>query len=215
MIPLHRFARRAAALVLLLPLGACALASVASEPPPQLFTLTAAHPVPVGEAAGQGARIVVDEFSAPAVIDTTRIVQQASANELKYYADARWADRAPRMVETLLVETLENSGRFASVATRAADLRGDYELVGDIRQFAVDASSQSGPAVKVELYARLVRDDERTIVAVKSFSSTVPVVGSGIAAIVMAYDAALRQTLDGIAIWADQSARGAVKTAAK
>lgn len=207
MNPLHRFARRSAALVLLLPLCACALASIGSEPAPQLFTLTAGHPAPASSSALKPTQVVVDEFSAPAVIDSARIVQQSGANELKYYADARWADRAPRLIQNLMVETMENSRRFASVATRSADLRGDYELTGDIRQFAVDATNPSGLTVKIELYARLVLENERSIVAVKSFSATVPVSGGGISAIVAAYDTGLRQTLEGIAVWADESTR--------
>ncbi|MEN6543415.1 ABC-type transport auxiliary lipoprotein family protein [Parvibaculum sp.] len=214
MNPLLRFARRSAALVLLLPLCACALANIASEPAPQLFTLSAGHPAPSTANAAGRARVVVDEFAAPAVVDSARIVQRSGANELKYYADARWADRAPRLIQNLMVETMENSGRFAAVATRSADLRGDYELAGDIRQFAVDATDASSPAVRIELYARLVLENERSIVAAKSFSASVPVKGGGISAIVAAYDAGLRQVLEGIAIWADESARtAAAKTA--
>lgn len=209
----HRFARHSAALVLLLPLGACALANIANEPAPQLFTLTAAHPAPAAPSAADKTHVVVDEFSAPAVVDSARIVQQSGANELKYYADVRWADRAPRLIQNLMVETMENSGRFASVATRGADLRGDYELAGDIRQFAVDATNPSGLTVKIELYARLVAENERSIVATKSFSASVPVNGSGISAIVAAYDTGLHQALEGIAVWADESARlGAAKS---
>lgn len=211
MNPLLRFARRSAALVLLLPLCACALADIGSGPAPQLFTLTAAHPAAATANTQEQARIVVDEFSAPAVIDSARIVQQSGANELKYYADARWADRAPRLIQNLMVETMENSGRFASVATRNADLRGDYELAGDIRQFAVDATDPANLTVRIEFYARLVLENERNIVAAKSFSASVPVAGKGISAIVAAYDAGLRQVLEGVAVWADESARLAAK----
>ena len=213
MNPLLRFARRSAALVLLLPLCACALADIGSGPAPQLFTLTAGRPAAATANTQEQARIVVDEFSAPAVIDSARIVQQSGANELKYYADARWADRAPRLIQNLMVETMENSGRFASVATRNADLRGDYELAGDIRQFAVDATDPANLTVRIEFYARLVLENERNIVAAKSFSASVPVVGKGISAIVAAYDAGLRQVLEGVAVWTDESARLAAKAA--
>jgi cholesterol transport system auxiliary component len=209
------FSRNLTALVLLVPLGACALASVGDGPAPQLFTLTASHPAPPSAgSAAKRAQIEVDEFAAPAALDTARIVQQASANELKYYADARWADRAPHLIQNLMVESLENSGRFASVASHGADLRGDYDLVGDIRQFAVDVSNPASPTVRIVLYARLVREDERTIIAAKSFETDVPVTGSGIAAIVTAYDTGLRQTLDGIAAWTAENAQGATTTAA-
>lgn len=180
------------------PLGGCALANVASEPPPQLFTLTAAHPNAV--AGEPSARILVDEFSAPAAVDTARIVFQPNPNEIKYYADARWTDRAPAMIQALAVETLENSGRFMSVSPRGSEIRGDFVLTGDIRQFAGEANGEETVA-RVDFFARLVRIDGRSIVASRDFNVGVPVTGSGIASVVAAYDAALRQNLSEIMLW--------------
>ncbi len=199
------FLRRLLAIVTTAPLAACALMSAGTGPAPQLFTLTAAHPAATD--AEPAPQIEVDEFSAPAAIDTTRIVRQSGANEIAYYADARWADRAPRMIQSLMVETLENSGRFGAVSARGAGVRAAYELMGDIRQFATVPSADGGrDRVRVDIFARLVREDERTIVASKPFSASVPVGGSGMLPIVSAYDAALREVLDGIALWASTEA---------
>lgn len=199
------FRRRLLAIVAATPLAACALMSAGTGPAPQLFTLTAAHPAATD--AERAPPIEVDEFSAPAAIDTTRIVRQSGANEIAYYADARWADRAPRMIQSLMVETLENSGRFGAVSARGAGLRAEYELMGDIRQFAAVPSADGGrDRVRVDIFARLVREDERTIVASKPFSASVPVGGGGMSPIVSAYDAALREALDGIALWASAAA---------
>ncbi|HEY4343070.1 MAG TPA: ABC-type transport auxiliary lipoprotein family protein [Parvibaculum sp.] len=181
-------------------LGGCALANVASDPAPQLFTLTSAHPNAAGTAATPTAQILVDDFSATAAVDTARIVFQPSANELKYYADARWTDRAPQMIQTLMIETLENSGRFASVAARGSEIRGDYVLKGDIRQFAAEANGEQ-TTVRIDFFTRLVRIGDRSIVASRDFNVTVPVTGSGIASVVAAYDAALRQNLSEIMLW--------------
>ena len=91
-----------------LPLSACALADVASGPAPSLYVLTAPE---VGVPAGQTvpAQLVVEEFSAPAAIDTSRVVYKSSPNSIAYYAGARWADRAPRMIAALAVETLTDT----------------------------------------------------------------------------------------------------------
>lgn len=202
-----RFPRRAARLLAIAaavaPLAACALVNAGGGPAPQFFTLTAAHPAATN--AETASPITVDEFSAPAAIDTARIVRQSSANEIAYYAGARWADRAPRMIQNLTVETLENSGRFRAVSAQGAGLRADYELMGDIRRFAAVPSEDGGrDLVRVDVLVRLVRADERTLVASKPFSASVVADGGGIRPIVSAYDAALREVLDGIAVWASE-----------
>mgnify|MGYP003678144117 CR=1 FL=1 len=92
-------------------LGGCALADVASGPPPSLYVLNAPAPDMPAALPIAASQIVVEAFSAPAAIDTSRIVFKPSANEIKYYAGARWSDRAPRMIASLLVETLSDTGR--------------------------------------------------------------------------------------------------------
>jgi cholesterol transport system auxiliary component len=199
-----RLAKLGLVLSLAAPLGACALAGAASGPAPRLFTLTAAHPTPPAVAGAAAIQLQISDFSAPAAIDTPRIVFQASPNEIKYYAEARWSDTAPNMIQTLAAQTFENSDRFASVSMRGSDLNGDYALMGDIRQFAAEAGegAKSGEtAVRVDLFMRLVRVEDRKIVAAKDFNVVVPVTGSGIASVVAAYDAGLRTALDGITLW--------------
>lgn len=215
---LNEATRRTCRTILLLaalaPLGACALASAGSGPAPSLYTLTAAHPEAPEAGAVHAPAIEIDEFSAPAALDTARIVQQTTPNEIAYYADARWADRAPRMIQTLMVETFENAGRFNAVSVRGSGLASDYELVGDIRQFAaVPAGGQGKAEVRIEFFARLVREDDRSIVASKSFGANVPVDGGGMVPIVSAYDAGLRAVLDEIVLWAAAEAAKPGKTA--
>jgi cholesterol transport system auxiliary component len=198
-----RFAKLGLILLLAAPLGACALADVASGPAPRLFTLTSAHPTPPAS-AGPKIALQISELSAPAAIDTTRIVFQSSPNEIKYYAEARWSDSAPRMIQMLAAETLQDSNGFASVSARGSDLNGDYALIGEIRQFAAEAgqgTKADDVGVRVDLFMRLVRVEDRKIVASRDFNVSVPVTGSGIASVVAAYDAALRSVLDGITLW--------------
>jgi cholesterol transport system auxiliary component len=206
MIRFGKFLRAALVTAALAPLGACALADVASGPPPSLYVLKA----PARSEAIQGvavpAQIVVEDFSAPAAIDTTRIVFQPNENEIAYYANARWSDRAPRMISTLLVETLSNTGRFPAVIGPGGTARMDYALVGDIRAFAAsrpaDAGLGQGTAkVRVAFYVRLLRARDRSIVASREFSSEAAAPGSGMANVVAAYDAALGTVLAEIADW--------------
>ena len=200
--------RRAARFLLLafaaLPLGACALADVASGPAPSLYVLTAPEAAAAGSCAGT--QLIVEEFSAPAAIDTARIVYKPSPNEIAYYAGARWADRAPRMIASLLVETLADSGAFAAVVGPETSVRSDFALLGDIRAFEAyrDPSAGLGAGatkVKVSLFVRLVRMRDRAIVSSEVFTAEAPA-GSGMDAIVAAYDAALGKVLGDIGQWA-------------
>lgn len=201
---LARFALLAAGLA---PLGACALADVASGPAPSLYVLTAPAAELPATAQVTQAQLVVEEFSAPAAIDTTRIVFQPSPNEIKYYAGARWSDRAPSMIASLLVETLTDTGRFPAVIGPGNRVRADLALVGDIRTFAAykpeGAGFGEGAAnVRVALFVRLVNVRDRSIVASREFSTEAPSAGIGMEGIVGAYDAALDTVLSEIAVWA-------------
>ena len=150
-------------------------------------------------AAGK-ADLLVDGYFASAAIDTGRIAYLPSPNELKYIAGARWADLAPVMIQTLTVETLEKSGRFASVAARGSEINGDYMLKGDIRQFAAEKNGEK-TQVHVDLFMRLVSRDDNKVIATKDFNTTLPVTGSGIEPMVMAFDAALAQVHADMTVW--------------
>jgi cholesterol transport system auxiliary component len=193
-------------------LGGCALISLANSSPPQLFTLTggvAAQSTASGNASDQqvsGPNLLVDEFSASAALNTSRIVYQPSPNEIQYIAGVRWADLAPVMLQTIIVERLEASGRFASVAARGAGIRGAYLLKGDIRQFAT-VHTANGAEARIDFFLRLVSRKDRTIVAARDFSASMPVDGTGNVAVVKAFDKALARLLDYVTPWtAEQTA---------
>lgn len=181
-------------------LGGCALAKVADGPAPDIYVLTPATSLPGEDLSRSSAQLLVDEFKAAAVIDTSRIVFQPSVNEVKYYAGARWSDRAPNMIQDLLVATLQNSGRFAAVARANSELMGDFMLMGDIRSFAA-VEEQGKTQVRILFLVQLVQAHDRSIVASRSFSANVAPMGSGMKAVIAAYDAALRQVLDEISVW--------------
>lgn len=211
-VMLGKWIRHALLAAMIAPLGACAIADIGSGPAPSLYTLKA--PAVSAEAGPQaGAQLVVEEFSAPAAIDTTRIVFQPNDNEIAYYANARWSDRSPRMIASLLVETIASSGRFPAVIGPGSNARMDLALVGDIRSFAAYREASAGfgqetTKVRVVLYVRLLRARDRSILASREFSAEAPA-GSGMANVIAAYDAALGTVLRDISDWAFTQAQAA------
>lgn len=212
---MNTFNRLTCLVVLAAALSGCALANVASGPAPQMFTLTA-HSLAAGTGDMSSAKVdlLVDGYYSSAAIDTGRIVYLPNPNELKYIAGARWADLAPLMIQSLTVETLEKSGRFASVAARGSEISGDYMLKGDIRQFAAEKNGDV-TQVHVDLFMRLVTRVDNKVIATKDFSTILPVAGSGIEPMVQAFDAALAQVLSDLTLWTASELSGSRALAAK
>ncbi len=55
-----------------------------------------------------------------------------------YYANAAWTDRAPLMIQTLLVESLENSRRIVGVGRDPLSVRPTYVLQSELREFQAE-----------------------------------------------------------------------------
>lgn len=197
------FARRMLVLAMMTsPLMGCALANVASEAPPELYVLTIPDTlISETQVVSQKPAILVSNFTAPAAIDTTRIVYQPSATEVKYYAGARWSDTAPSMIHGLMVEALDHSGQALVMGNRNLALSSDYEMVGDIRQFAARPTASGTTEVNVVLMVRLVRSSDRQIIGSRSFQSIVASDGGGMPPVIAAFNQALQTNLADMTGW--------------
>jgi cholesterol transport system auxiliary component len=160
------------------------------------------------------AQIVVAEPLAAGGLDSNRIALRPTSTELKYYARARWTERAPKMVQTLLVESLENSRRIVSVGRQAIGLRSDYDLKTELREFQAEYFGGVGenPNIRVRLNVKIIAQPRQTIIASRSFESYLPAPGSDISSIVVGFDEALGKVLKNTVKWtlvtvADRDAR--------
>jgi len=187
------------AAVLLLPAG-CGGLLPKPLPPPALYRLTALPPA-AGAVAPLPLQLLVDVPSAPAALDTERIALSRGPNSIDYFANAAWTDRAPLLIQSLLVESLENAGRIRGVARQSAELRADALLMADLRRFEAVYAGKDAPEVHVELECRLVRMPERTILAEKLFDGSAPAAENETPAIVAAFDTAWHQVMGDIATW--------------
>src|SRR5262249_18369652 len=83
-------------------------------------------------------QLLVVQPIAPAGIDTSRIALGPSPLTLDYFAGASWTDSAPQMVQTLLIQSFENTGDIVSVGRESSLLRADFILLSELRQFQAD-----------------------------------------------------------------------------
>ena len=170
--------------------------------PVKLYTLTPKTTFP-DDLPTVDWQLVVETPTAPAGIDTARIALQRSAYTLEYFADSGWTDRAPEMVQTLIVESMESTGKIVGVGMESIGIKPDFLLKTDLREFqAVYPEGSEVPYVHVRMSVLLVRMPERRIIASISPEQKVDAAGTGFTDIIDAYDTALGSVLRDIVVFA-------------
>jgi cholesterol transport system auxiliary component len=173
------------------------------SPPPQLFTLTPKNTFNDGLPTTTD-QILIETPVAAAGLDTGRIALSRSATTLDYFAGVSWTDRAPAMVQTLMVESFENSGRAVSVGRDTIGLRADYVLKSELREFQAEytgADDPNPPRIHVRINAKLVAMPRRNIEGGKTFEALELARGTGFEDIIAAYDDTLGKVLRRLVEW--------------
>lgn len=188
-------------LPLLLVLGGCAsMIPGADRDPPQLYELR-----PTGSFAANlpriRAQLLVETPTATASLRSSRIAIKTQPTKLDYLADSEWTDLATNLMQTLLVESFDNSGRIAGVARQGGGLRTDFLLKSDLREFHAEMYKGSPARTRIRLHVRLVRWNDRDIVASRTFETAELLAGESGEAIVASFDAAVGGVLKQVVEW--------------
>jgi cholesterol transport system auxiliary component len=183
-----------------LALSGCSLAGLTGGPPPDLYVLSPKSTFPP-DLPRVSWQLVVEEPSAARGLDTDRIAIAPTDLEVKYFADARWADRAPRMVQSLLIQSFENTQRIVSVGRQQLGLRSDFVLKSELREFQAE-KRPDGTRIRVRLNVKLVRPLEGIILASQTFESTKMSKSDLVSDVVENFDDALGTVLKRSVSWA-------------
>ncbi len=146
-------------------------------------------------------QLLLEQPLTNASIDTTRIGLQRSSTSVEYYARASWSDRAPQMIQTLMIESFENTGRIIAVGRDSVALRADYVLKTDLREFQAKYMGGPKPRVHVAMIARLIKMPRRAIIGTEKFETTIEAQTDNMEAIIAAFDQALGKVLKRLVEW--------------
>ena len=164
----------------------------------EIFDLhaSAAAAAYVGEAVTW--QLAVSEFSAREPVSGVRIAVRGGDLGYSVLRGARWSLPAPQLVQAVLIEAFEESGRVPGVGP-VGTVRGQCELTGELREFSwVPASSQ----VMVTAAIRLQCGARRVVQAMRTFGASHAIEGRGAAAVASAFDAALETLTPEVVQWA-------------
>lgn len=168
---------------------------------PRLYNLTPKSTFPEGLPPVDW-QLLVETPYASASLNTARIGLMPEPTRFDYYALANWTDRAPLMVQGLVVESFENSGRIVAVGRETVGLKPDFVLKIEIREFQAEAfrdPTQHQP--RVGLSVKLVEMPERLIVAAATFERQTSAPPDIMTDIVQAWDDALGAVLKRLVNW--------------
>ncbi|WJQ21453.1 ABC-type transport auxiliary lipoprotein family protein [Pseudomonas aeruginosa] len=101
-------------------------------------------------------------------------------------AAARPGDPAPSLLRDRLMQAFQADGRVRGLSSDDSNLQADFELGGDLRAFQTEYPNGQASAL-IRYDARLVRTDDKRVVASRRFEVSQPVDGKKVAAVVSAF----------------------------
>lgn len=134
-------------------------------------------------------------------LDTARIAVAQPGNRLDYFVGGRWAGSLEQVAESLFVQALRGSGRFAQVASDGAGMGADFVLAVTLRRFELEyATPGSAPTAKVVLECTVSSRREHRQLAGFDVVTEAPAsanrLGNAVAALERAAQEASRQMVD-------------------
>jgi cholesterol transport system auxiliary component len=179
--------------------GCGTVINAAAGNPPRLFRLSSKSTFP-DDIPDVDWQLVVDTPSAPASINTNRIGLMETPYRFNYFAEASWVDRAPLMVQNLIIESFDNSEAIIGVGPASIGLRPNFVLQPELREFQAHQEGDS-QRVNVTINVRLVQMPERIIIAVEHFSRETIVPAGAIDPVIDGFDEALGKVLKRLVVW--------------
>ncbi|MBM3486995.1 MAG: hypothetical protein FJX67_10230 [Alphaproteobacteria bacterium] len=202
--------RPLAAIAVALTVASCGMLPGTGEPP-QVFVLTAKSTF-APDLPRVDWQLTIDLPTAEAGLNSARIALQRSRVTLEYYAHANWVDTAPAMVQKLLVESFENTGRIVSVGRQSVALRSDFSLLIDLREFQAEYLDGGTPKAHVRMNAKLVKMPQRTIVATFTAEHFEAASSGDLPSVVLAFDEALGKVMRRIVEWTFRAATNTARS---
>lgn len=191
--------------VFLFPLvvGGCSVELPGSGDAPRLFVLSPKSSFEPGlpEADWQ---LLIDTPITAAGLSSQRIALNRNKLEMEYFANAGWTDSLPNLVQRLMIESFENSGKIISVGRQAIGLRANFIVNTDLREFQAEYNPDdpaAPPEAHIKINAKLIKMPERRIVASHTFEHAVAADTGKMEDIIKAFDLSLGKALKRIVGW--------------
>jgi cholesterol transport system auxiliary component len=151
--------------------------------------------------------LAVGRPRAPVSLDTERIAVAGPQTRFDYYAGVRWAEPAPLMLQSLLVQALAADGRFTTVVAVPSRVPSEYVLEVELRRFEAANEGSGAPVVHVGMQVTLLDGRKGGRLASFPAEANVPAAADSREAVMAAFDEATRQVIGRIVAATREAAR--------
>ena len=194
-----RALKRGAPLLALLLLTSCAV--LGEREPTRIFEPAPSQSSAAIEAPSVQWSLLVGRPIAGALLDSDRITVRPEGGSVQVYKGANWSDAAPDLVQAALLRRFEDSRKILSVSPPGNQVRGDYQLVTELRAFDSIYRQPGQPQAVIEVYARLVHLVDGEVVAARTFTASQDAGGESVDAVVGAFSRSLDQVGAELVTW--------------
>jgi len=189
----------------LLTLISLIITACASSPPRETFDLAQARIVAKTEekiklSQQQNIQLLIAAPNTLKIFDGQEIVVDRNGS-LSYLKGGQFGDRLPNMLQSRLIQAFEDTGRLGGVARPGEGLAINYQILTDIRQFAINLSTNAAQA-KIALSIKIVDDRNGQVRAMRIFETSSPILGNDNQAYVQGLERSLAALLAQIVNWA-------------
>jgi cholesterol transport system auxiliary component len=197
---------RISILALLVLVGACA--SLTKKEPFTTYSPRYTAPQTGASALPVRWQLSIDTPLASDALDSTRMLVMPSPGALETYKGGRWADTAPLVLRTLLIQAFQDSKRIAGVGALSSGMHGDFLLAIDLYDFETQYVD-GAPRATIRLNVKIIDQSLNRVTAARMFDGGAPVGGTTAADASIAFEQALNELLPQIVAWTLESGEGA------
>lgn len=166
------------------------------EKPPSTYDLAIPHTFPA--LTVPHGQFVIAEPTSVVALDTQRILMRSSTGEISQLGDARWSDAIPKLIQEKVAQGLENAGFSTLVASPVEQLTGNYQLLLDLRDFAIAASADHTAEI---VFSAKILDQNGRIVGTKLFRASATAKTTDPADVVAALNEAFAKGITDLVTW--------------
>ena len=152
-----------------------------------------------GVPGGTTAQILVPEPRALEALATSKIAVKPTPITLSYYASVALEDTAPKVLQRMLLDTYQNTGRVRAVGLPGQSLLINYQVVTEVRAF--QAETYDGDRARVVVSVKLLNDSNGRVVKDRIFTTVVPISGDSAEAAAEGLNRATQQLSADIVAW--------------
>jgi cholesterol transport system auxiliary component len=189
-------------------LSGCGSLLSPSNPPAQIYVLDPGFTAASGPSVDWA--LTVAQADVPDVYDTQRVAIQRN-QIMDYFANTQWTDETPRLLQSLMIEAFEKSGRIGAVSRDGGGVHADYMLTTEIRHFeAVYDNGDGAPEINIEIVAKMLSLPHHDVIAIHDKPQKLRASANSIPAVIQAFNQATGSAITNIVGWALDAPGGKV-----